>query len=336
MSTEQFQPQSKETIASLFKEDSNELNRLIEKFILTNFQDVSILKVGCARKALGFRLLSAIATELMQKGEKVIFINGEKFSNEINSTSEILIQQIAISNYLFIEQLELSDKNKEHEQKIHAFFKQYIKDEKKLIYTCSANKKPLHTLLSIELPDQLYALELQLVQKEISVATKNKLALNTARNQEVPLMKLHMKILNEKKKLVLLRIQKNHVIKIQAYQKAADLRDKEKVTLKNLNEMEEELHLLFNSFELIPENYTTLQHIKNVLLEFNTLDFAFRNDFVEIIREKQLELHKKFDELTLSRKIAIAEAKIELSREIYYEMVELKNQIERNARINLS
>ena len=336
MSTEQFQPQSKETIASLFKEKANELNRLIEKFILTNFLDVSILKVGCARKALGFRLLSAIATELMQKGEKVVFINGEKFSNEINSTSEILLQQIAISNYLFIDQLELSDKNKEHEQKIHTFFKQYIKDEKKLIYTCSANKKPLHTLLSIELPDQLYALELQLVQKEISVATKNKLALNTARNQEVPLMKLHMKILNEKKKLVLLRIQKNHVIKIQAYQKAADLRDIEKVTLKNLNEMEEELHLLFNSFELIPENYTTLQQIKNVLLEFNTLDFAFRNDFVEIIREKQLELHKKFDELTLSRKIAISEAKIELSREIYYEMVELKNQIERNARINLS
>ena len=194
----------------------------------------------------------------------------------------------------------------------------------------------MHTLLSIELPDQLYALELQLVQKEISVATKNKLALNTARNQEVPLMKLHMRILNEKKKLVLLRIQKNHVIKIQAYQKAADLRDKEKVTLKKLNEMEEELHLLFNSFELIPENYTTLQHIKNVLLEFNTLDFAFRIDFAEIIREKQLELHKKFDELTLSRKIAISEAKIGLSREIYYEMVELKNQIERNMRINLS
>ena len=62
MSTEQFQPQSQETIASLFKEESNELNRLIEKFILTNFQDVSLLKIGCARKALGFRLLSAIVS----------------------------------------------------------------------------------------------------------------------------------------------------------------------------------------------------------------------------------------------------------------------------------
>jgi hypothetical protein len=336
MSTEQFQPQSQETIASLFKEESNELNRLIKKFILTNFLDVSILKVGCARKSLGFRLLSAVATELMQNGEKVVFINGKTFFKEINSTSEILLQQIAISNYLFIDQLELSDGNKKHDQKIHAFFKQYLKDEKKLIYTCPANKKALHTLLSIVLPDPLYALELQLVQKEISLATKNKSALNTARNQEVPLMKLHLKILNEKKKLVLLRIQKNHVIKMQAYQKAADLRDTEKVTLKKLNEMEEELHLLFNSFELIPENYTTLQDIKNVLLEFNTWDFAFRSDFAEIISVKQLEFHKKLDELTLSRKIAIAEAKIELSREIYYEMVELKNQIERNARIDLS
>jgi hypothetical protein len=268
MSKQQFQPQSKETIASLFKEESNELNRLIEKFILTNFQDVSILKIECARKAIGFRLLSAISVQLMQNGEKVVFINGKKFLKEINSTSEILIEQIAQSNYLFIDQLELSDEEKEN--KIHTFFKQLIKDKKKLIYTSPVNRKPLHTLLSIKLPDQLYAIETQLVQNDLNTMTKNKLVLNTSINQEVPLMKFHIKILNKKKELVLLRMQKKHLIKIQSYEKAADHREKEKLVLKKLREMEEELHLFFYSSEAISDNYTTLQHVKNIMQEFNT------------------------------------------------------------------
>jgi len=97
MSKQQFQPQSKETIASIFKEESNELNRLIEKFILTNFQDVSILKIECARKVIGVRLLSAITIQLIQNGEKVVFINGKNFRKELNSMSEILIEKIANS-----------------------------------------------------------------------------------------------------------------------------------------------------------------------------------------------------------------------------------------------
>ncbi len=272
MSKQQFQPQSKETIASIFKEESNELNRLIEKFILTNFQDVSILKIACARKVIGVRLLSAITVQLIQNGEKVVFINGKNFRKELNSTSEILIEQIAQSNYLFIDQLELSDDNKEDEHKIHAFFKNYMKDKKKLIYTSPVNRKPIHTLLSIQLPDQLYAIEMELVQNDLNTVTKNKLVLNTAINQEVTLMKFHMKILTKKKKLVLLRMQKKHFIKIQSYEKAADHREKEKLVLKNLHEMKEELHLFINSLEAISDNYATLRFVKNIVLEFNTLD----------------------------------------------------------------
>ena len=279
MSKQQCHPQSKETIASIFKEESNELNRLIEKFILTNFQDVSILKIECARKAIGVRLLSAISVKLMQNGEKVVFINGKKFRKELNSTSEILIEKIANSNYLFIDQLELSDEDKENENKIHAFFKNYMNDKKKLIYTSPVNRKPVHTHLSIKLPDQLYALEMQLVQNDLNTVTKNKLVLNTSINQEVTLMKFHMKILTKKKELVLLRMQKKHLIKIQSYEKAADHREKEKLVLKNLHEMEEELHLFFNSLEAISDNYTALQLIKNILLEFKILDFGFRGGF---------------------------------------------------------
>ena len=279
MSKQQFHPQSKETIASLFKEESNELNRLIEKFILTNFQDVSILKIECARKAIGFRLLSAITVQLIQNGEKVVFINGKKFRKEINSTSEIQLEQIANSNYLFIDQLELSDEDKENDNKINAFFKNYMNDKKKLIYTSPVNRKPVHTHLSIKLPDQLYAIETQLVQNDLNTVTKNKLVLNTSINQEVTLMKFHMKILTKKKKLVLLRMQKKHFIKIQSYEKAADHREKEKLVLKNLHEMEEELHLFFNSLEAISDNYTALQLIKNILLEFKILDFGFRGGF---------------------------------------------------------
>ena len=274
MSKQQFHPQSKETIASLFKEESNELNRLIEKFILTNFQDVSILKIECARKAIGFRLLSAISVQLMQNGEKVVFINGKNFRKELNSTSEILIEKIANSNYLFIDQLEIIDEDKENDNKINAFFKNYMNDKKKLIYTSPVNRKPVHTHLSIKLPDQLYALEMQLVQNDLNTVTKNKLVLNTSVNQEVTLMKFHMKILTKKKKLVLLRMQKKHFIKIQSYEKAADHREKEKLVLKNLHEMEKELHLFFNSLEAISDNYATLQLVKNIVLEFNTLDYG--------------------------------------------------------------
>ena len=106
MSKQQFQPQSKETIASIFKEESNELNRLIEKFILTNFQDVSILKIECARKVIGVRLLSAITIQLIQNGEKVVFINGKNFRKELNSMSEILIEKIANSNGRFKYQMQ--------------------------------------------------------------------------------------------------------------------------------------------------------------------------------------------------------------------------------------
>jgi len=45
--------------------------------------------------------------------------------------------------------------------------------------------------------------------------------------------------------------------------------------------MEEELHLFFNSLEAISDNYATLQQLKNIILEFNTLDVAFRSDFTE-------------------------------------------------------
>lgn len=47
--------------------------------------------------------------------------------------------------------------------------------------------------------------------------------------------------------------------------------------------MEDELHLFFNSFEAISDNYTTLQHVKNILLEFNILDVAFRRDFMRLV-----------------------------------------------------
>ena len=284
MSKQQFHPQSKETIASIFKEESNELNRLIEKFILTNFQDVSILKIECARKAIGFRLLSAISVKLMQNGEKVVFINGKKFRKELNSTSEILIEKIANSNYLFIDQFEIIDEDKENDNKINAFFKNYMNDKKKLIYTSPVNRKPVHTYLSIKLPDQLYAIETQLVQNDLNTVTKNKLILNTSVNQEVTLMKFHMKILTKKKKLVLLRMQKKHFIKIQSYEKAADHREKEKLVLKNLHEMKEELHLFINSLEAISDNYTTLKHVNNILLEFKILDDAFRGGCAEISR----------------------------------------------------
>ena len=43
--------------------------------------------------------------------------------------------------------------------------------------------------------------------------------------------------------------------------------------------MEEELNLFFNSFESISDNYSTLQHVKNIMLEFKILDDAFRRDF---------------------------------------------------------
>ena len=71
-------------------------------------------------------------------------------------------------------------------------------------------------------------------------------------------------------------------IKIQSNDKAANHREKKKLVLKKLRVMEEELHLFFNSFESISDNYTTLQHVKNILLEFNILDVAFRSNFAEI------------------------------------------------------
>ena len=36
--------------------------------------------------------------------------------------------------------------------------------------------------------------------------------------------------------------------------------------------MKEELNLFINSLEAISDNYATLQFVKNIVLEFNTLD----------------------------------------------------------------
>ncbi len=46
------------------------------------------------------------------------------------------------------------------------------------------------------------------------------------------------------------------------------------------------LNLFFNSFESISNNYAKLQQLKNIMLEFNTLDDVFRSDFTEISLEK--------------------------------------------------
>ena len=50
--------------------------------------------------------------------------------------------------------------------------------------------------------------------------------------------------------------------------------------------MEEELHLFFNSLKAISDNYATLLQVKNIMLEFNILDVAFRGGFAEISLEK--------------------------------------------------
>ena len=72
-----------------------------------------------------------------------------------------------------------------------------------------------------------------------------------------------------------------------------------------------------------------------IVLEFNTLDDVFRIDFTEIITQNQLELNKKFEQLKLTRKIAIDEGEIKLAQEIYNELAELKTQIYSNMRIYL-
>ena len=72
-----------------------------------------------------------------------------------------------------------------------------------------------------------------------------------------------------------------------------------------------------------------------IVLEFNKLDDVFRIDFTEIITQNQLELNKKFEQLKLTRKIAIDEGEIKLAQEIYNELAELKTQIYSNMRIYL-
>ena len=330
-----YQPNTSETFSSYFNKESSELALVIDKFILTNFKDVSILKIASHRKVPSLRLLSAIAVELMQNGEKVVFINGTKLGKELDSSSEVLKQQIALSSYLFIDQLQINRENQEVQKEFQSIIYDHINNGKKLIYTCSLNKKPLDFLLQQDLPNQMYSLEIELVEKIATRTRKDQLVLNTTKNKELDLLKIHMEILSKKKKQILLNLQKNKIIRQQAYEKAAECRENEKVVLTSLMELHDKLIVYFNSLEIIPGNYKTLQQIKNILLEFNTIDTDFKEKFAESIKIIQNELQLKYDNLKTLRKKNLDKNEVLVAREIYLEMIEIKNRLDENFRDNL-
>ena len=133
---------------------------------------------------------------------------------------------------------------------------------------------------------------------------------------ELELTKLHQKTLLLKSKLLKIETEKKYHIRRGLYEKAADNREIEKKVQRQLLSLKTQLENRFNELEDLLSNYREKLEIKNILLEFKTIDSEYKLKVCNKIYEQYIKLNLDIDDLIKEKKNEEANALMKLSNEI--------------------
>lgn len=133
---------------------------------------------------------------------------------------------------------------------------------------------------------------------------------------ELELTKLHQKTLLLKWKLLKIEPEKRNYIRRGLYEKAAETREIEKKVQRQLLALKTQLENRFNELEDLLSNYREKLEIKNILLEFKTIDSEYKLKVCNKIYEQYIKLNLDIDDLIKEKKNEEANALMKLSNEI--------------------
>ncbi len=133
---------------------------------------------------------------------------------------------------------------------------------------------------------------------------------------ELELTKLHQKTLLLKSKLLKIETEKKYHIRRGLYEKAADNREIEKKVQRQLLSLKIQLENRFNELEDMLSNYREKLKIKNILLEFKTIDSEYKLKVCNQIYEQYIKLNLDIDDLIKEKKNEEANVLMKLSNEI--------------------
>ncbi len=133
---------------------------------------------------------------------------------------------------------------------------------------------------------------------------------------ELELTKLHQKTLLLKWKLLKIEPEKRNHIRRGLYEKAAETREIEKKVQRQLLALKTQLENRFNELEDLLSNYREKLEIKNILLEFKTIDSEYKLKVCNKIYEQYIKLNLDIDDLIKEKKNEEANALMKLSNEI--------------------
>ncbi len=128
-------------------------------------------------------------------------------------------------------------------------------------------------------------------------------------DQNLDLNKLHLKILLLKVELLEIEAQKKLFIRQQQYDHAATIRDKQKEVDAQLLELKTSLELRFDNLEASIKDYDEKLSIKNVLLEFDTIDSTYKTEVAIQLFDIQEKLKSACDALRKEKRFQEASNK---------------------------
>ena len=142
---------------------------------------------------------------------------------------------------------------------------------------------------------------------------------------ELELTKLHQKTLLLKWKLLKIEPEKRNYIRRGLYEKAAETREIEKKVQRQLLSLKTQLENRFNELEDLLSNYREKLEIKNILLEFKTIDSEYKLKVCNKIYEQYIKLNLDIDDLIKEKKNEEANALMKLSNEIGFFLSKFSN-----------
>ena len=119
---------------------------------------------------------------------------------------------------------------------------------------------------------------------------------------ELELTKLHQKTLLLKWKLLKIEPEKRNYIRRGLYEKAAETREIEKKVQRQLLSLKTQLENRFNELEDLLSNYREKLEIKNILLEFKTIDSEYKLKVCNKIYEQYIKLNLDIDDIIKEKK----------------------------------
>lgn len=134
-------------------------------------------------------------------------------------------------------------------------------------------------------------------------------------------LQMNKQILELKLVLVHIQLEKNFIIKQQQYEKAADLRDRERGTMEQLEKLKELLFKELSLLKLAPSSLEETHHVLQLLSEFNHDEtkktyVSIRNGFLE-------RMKMEYEELWNERKRLQREFRMTEAHQLHAQLMEI-------------